>query len=62
MRTVCVGGPLKRSIRRSASDAGDDVHLCRDSSAAPLLDLRDGVIRHGVSLSRSVELLLRFFI
>ena len=68
MRTVRLGGPLKRSIRRSAADAGegDDVHLKRDSFAAPLLDLRrrlkaildvlDGLIRHRVSLSRSVEL------
>ena len=72
MRTVRLGGPLERSIRRSAADAGegDDVHLYRDSSAAPLLDLRrrleaimdglDGIIRHGVSLSRSVELLLQW--
>ena len=72
MHTVRLGGPLKRSIPRSAADAGegDDVHLKRDSSAAPLLDLRrrlkavmdvwDGIIRHGVSLSRSVELLLQW--
>ena len=49
---------------------GDDVHLKRDSSAGPLLDLRrrlkaildvlDGIVRHGVSLSRSVELLLQW--
>ena len=42
MRTVRLGGPLKRPVRRSAADArgGEDVHLYMDSSAAPLLDLR----------------------
>ena len=48
----------------------EGVHLYSDSSAAPLLDLRrrlkaimdvlDGMIRHGVSLSRSVELLVQW--
>ena len=41
MRTVRLGGPL----RRNAADArdGEDDHLCGDSSAAPLLDLRRGL-------------------
>ena len=51
-------------IRRSAADAGegDDVHLYRVSSAPLLaiLDVLDGSIRHGVSLSRFVELLLQW--
>ena len=72
LRTVRLGGPVKRPVRRNAADAreGEDVHLYRDSSAAPLLDLRrrleaitdvlDGMIRDGVSLSRSVELLVQW--
>ena len=57
-----------RKARGNAADAHDaaDVFLYRDSSVAPLLDMRrgfkgvmgvlDAVIRHGASLSRSVEL------
>ena len=71
MRTVRLGGTFKRSIWKRAAGAGegDDVHLKRDSSAALLLDLRrrlhavmdvlDGIIRHGGSVARSVELLLQ---
>ena len=50
MRTVHLGGLLKRSIWRSAAGAGegDDVHLYMDSSAAFLLDLRRRLkIYHG---------------
>ena len=41
-RTVRLGGPMVRSVRRSAVSVGDvdDVSLYRDSSAAPVLDLR----------------------
>ena len=68
MRTVRLGGPIVRSVRRNAADVGevDDVSLYRDSSAAPVLDLRrklkavldllDAVIRCGASLTRAVEL------
>ena len=68
MRTVRLGGPVVRSVRRSAADSGevDDVSLYRDSSAAPVLDLRrklkaildllDAIIRYGASLIRAVEL------
>ena len=37
MRSVRLGGPMVRSVRRSAADIGeiDDVSLYRDSSAAP---------------------------
>ena len=57
-----------RKARGNAGDAHDaaDVFLYRDSSIAPLLDMRrgfkavmdvlDAMIRHGPSLSRSVEL------
>ena len=57
-----------RKVRGNAADARDaaDVFLYRDSSIAPLLDMRrrfkavmdvlDAMIRYGVSLSRSVEL------
>ena len=67
-RTVRLGGPVVRSVRRSAADSGevDDVSLKRDSSAAPVLDMRrklkaildllDAIIRCGVSLTRDVEL------
>ena len=69
MRTVRLGGPLVRSVKRSAVGDGefDDVSLYRDSSAAPVLDLRrnlkaildllDSVIRFGASLARDVQLL-----
>ena len=61
MRTVRLGGPVVRSVRRDAADNGDvdDVSLYRDSSAAPVLDLRrklkaildllDAIIRWGVA-------------
>ena len=67
-RTVKLGGHKVRKARGYAADAHDaaDVFLYRDSSIAPLLDLRrrlkavmelvDAMIRYGVSLSRSVEL------
>ena len=69
MRTVRLGGPVVRSVRRNAADGGevDDVSLYRDSSAAPVLDLRrklkaildllDAIIRCGASFTRAVELL-----
>ena len=68
MRTVRIGGPIVRSVRRSAASGGDvdDVSLYRDSSAAPVLDLRrnlravlnllDAIVRWGASLTRDVEL------
>ena len=68
MRTVRLGGPMVRSVKRSAVGDGefDDVSLYRDSSAAPVLDLRrnlkaildllDSIIRFGASLSRDVQL------
>ena len=42
MRTVRIGGPIVRSVKRSTASGGDvdDVSLYRDSSAAPVLDLR----------------------
>ena len=63
---------MKRPVRRDAAGAreGEEVHLCRDSSAGPLLDLRrrleaimdvlDVMIRDGVSLARSVELVVHW--
>ena len=63
-----MGGPIVRSVRRNAADVGevDDVSLYRDSSAAPVLDLRrklkavlnllDAIVRCGASLTRDVEL------
>ena len=72
VRTVRLGGPLRRPVRRNAADAreGGEVHLYRDSSAAPLLDLRrrlkavmdvlDVLIRDGVSFARSVELAVQW--
>ena len=68
MRSVRLGGPIVRSVRRNAADVGevDDVSLYRDSSAAPVLDLRrklravlnllDAIVRCGASLVRDVEL------
>ena len=65
---VRLGGHKVRKARGNAADAHDaaDVFLYRDSSIAPLLDMRrrfkavmdvlDSMIRNGVSLSRSVEL------
>ena len=69
LRSVRLGGPIVRSVRRSAASDGDvdDVSLYRDSSAAPVLDLRrklkaildllDAIIRYGASLTRAVQLL-----
>ena len=68
-RTVRLGSPMVRSVRRSAIGDGDvdDVSLYRDSSAAPVLDLRrnlkaifdllDSTIRWGASLVRDVQLM-----
>ena len=68
LRVVQLGGPRIRRARADVADALDaaDVLLYRDSSIAPLLDMRrqfkavmdvlDPMIRYGVSLSRSVEL------
>ena len=68
IRTVRLGGPMVHSVRRSAAGDGDvdDVSLYRDSSAAPVLDLRrnlraildllDSSIRCGASLARDVQL------
>ena len=68
MRTARLGGPIVRSVRRNAADVGevDEVSLYRDSSAAPVLDLRrklkavlnllDAIVRCGASLVRDVEL------
>ena len=67
LRSVQLGGPRVRRARANAADAVDaaDVFLYRDCSLAPLLDMRrrfkavmdllEAMIRHGVSLSRSVE-------
>ena len=67
-RVVKLGGHKIRKARGYAADAHDaaDVFLYRDSSIAPLLDMRrrlkavmellDAMIRYGVSLSRSLEL------
>ena len=69
VRTVRLGGPIVRSVRRSSACGGDvdDVSLYRDSSAAPVLDLRrnlraildllDSIIKWGASLARDVQLL-----
>ena len=68
LRRVQLGGHWVRRARANAADALDaaDIFLYRDLSLAPLLDMRrrfkaamdllDAMIRHGVSLSRSVEL------
>ena len=68
LRSVQLGGPRVRRARADVADALDtsDVFLYCDSSVAPLLDMRrrfkavmdllDAMIRHGVSLSRSLEL------
>ena len=67
-RVVRLGGHKVRNARGNAVDARDaaDVFLYRDSSTAPLLDMRrrfkavmdvlDAMIWYGVSLARSVEL------
>ena len=67
-RTVRLGGPMVRSVSRSAIGDGDvdDVSHYRDSSAAPVLDLRRNLkaifdlldsIRWGASLVRDVQLM-----
>ena len=65
---VRLGGHQVRKVRGNAADVHDaaDIFLYRDSSIAPLLDMRrmfravlnfvDSMISHGVTLSRSVEL------
>ena len=67
-RIVRLGGHKVKKARGNATDALDaaDVFLYRDSSVAPLLDMRrrfkavmdvlDAMIRYCVSLARSVEL------
>ena len=67
-RIVRLGGHKVRKVRDTASDVvdGAGVFLYRDSSIAPLLDMRrrlkavmgvlDAMIRSGVSFARSVEL------
>ena len=67
-RVLRLGGPPVRKARGNVADAHDaaDVFLYRDSSFAPLLDMRrrfkavmdvlGAMIRSGISLSRSVEL------
>ena len=63
-RVVRLGGHKARKAPGNAVDAHDaaDVFLYRDSSFAPLLDMRRrfkavmDVLRNGVSLARSVEL------
>ena len=67
-RRVRLGGKKVRKVRCGAVDVHDaaDVFLYRDSSISPLLDMRrrlkavidvlDAMIRHGISLARSVEL------
>ena len=67
-RRVRVGGHKVREVRCNAVDVHDaaDIFLYRDSSIAPLLhtrrrfkaviDVLDAMIRHGISLARSVEL------
>ena len=67
-RQVRLGGCRVRKVRRNAVDVHDaaDVFLYRDSSIAPVLDMRrrikavmdvlGAMIRDGVSLARSVEL------
>ena len=72
LRVVKLGGHRVRKARANVSDALDaaDVFLYRDSSVAPLLDMRrrfkavvdvlGAMIRSGVSLSRSVELAVQW--
>ena len=67
-RLVRLGGHQVRKVRGNAADVHDaaDILLYRDSSIAPLLDMRrrfravfnvvDSMISHGVTLFRSVEL------
>ena len=67
-RLVRLGGHRVRKVCGTAADVHDaaDIFLYRDSSIAPLLDMRrrfkavwdvlESMISHGVTLSRSVEL------
>ena len=67
LRVVRIGGPEVRNVRGNAVDLvdGRDVHMYRDSSIAPLLDLRHQLkvvhdvlgemVRNGFSLARSLE-------
>ena len=67
-RLVRLGEHKVRKVRGNTADAHDaaDVFLYRDSSIAPLLDMKrrfkavldvlDAMIRYGISLARSVEL------
>ena len=66
-RVLRLGGHSIRKARSNVADARDaDVFMYRDSSIAPLLDLRrrfktvmdvlDSMIRNGFSLARSVQL------
>ena len=71
-RVVRLGGHQDRKARADVADALDaaDVFLSRDSSVAPLLDMRrrfkavvdvlGAMIRSGISLSRSVELAVQW--
>ena len=69
---VRLGGPEIRKARCNVADAHDagDVFMDRDSSIAPLLEMRrrfkavmdvlDYIFRNGTSLSRSVELTVQW--
>ena len=71
-RVVRLGGHKVRKVRDNVSDVvdGAGVFLYRDSSIAPLLDMRrifkavinvlDAVIRGGVSFARAVELTVQW--
>ena len=71
MRVVRLGGPEVRKARKNAADPheGGDVFMYRDSSAAPLLDLRrwtkavmdvlDAVIRDGFSFAAQWDEILK---
>ena len=68
LRVVRIGGPQVCKVRDNAVDPvdGRDVHMYRDSSIAPLLDLRlrfkvvhdvlGEMVRNGFSLARPLEL------
>ena len=71
LRVVKLGGHRVRKARADVADALEAADIClyRDSSVAPLLDMRcrfeafvdvlGAMIRSGVSLSRSVELAIQ---
>ena len=71
-RVVRLGGPKIRKDRCNVADAHDagDVFMYRDSSIAPMLEMRrrfkavmdvlDSMFRNGASLSRSVELTVQW--